>query len=225
MEPPNPLQIRRVTRSKNEAQAAYNRLSGIYDWLAGSSETPLMMLGLEMLAAGAGDSILEIGSGTGNALLELANKVGESGIVHGVDLSPGMLQQASERLLHEGTSGRVILVEADGALLPYSSESFSAIFMSFTLELFDTPEIPLVLAECRRVLKPGGRLGVVAMHKTEPPGRVVRLYEWFHDHFPAYADCRPIDSLVLLEAAGFSMVKHEAKSMWGLPVELTVAKK
>ncbi len=194
------MQIRRVTRSKSEARVAYDRLSLIYDWLTGTSETPLMQLGLDILAVGKGESVLEIGSGTGKALVELVNQVGEFGCVYGIDLSHGMLRQARGRLLRMGKLHQVSLLQGDGVRLPYQSESFNSIFVSFTLELFDTPEIPLVLAECRRALKPGGRLGVVAMHKTEPPGLVVRLYEWFHDHFPAYADCRPIDAAAKIQS-------------------------
>ena len=58
------------------------------------------------------------------------------------------------------------------------------IFMSFTLELFDTPDIPRVLAECNRVLKPGGRLVVVGMSKEGPQGLLIRAFEWTHQHFP-----------------------------------------
>ncbi len=219
------MQITRVNRSKTAAKKAYDRLSGVYDLLAGSSETQFTRQGMEMLAVELEETVLEIGSGTGRALLEFCALVGDSGNVYGIDLSPGMLQKARNRLERSGASTHVSLLEGDGAHLPYQSGSFSAVFISFTLELFDTPEIPLVLAECQRVLKPGGRLGVVAMLKTTSPSFIVRLYEWFHAHLPTYVDCRPINAHEMIQAAGFSSVKQGVRSMWGLPVELVVARK
>jgi len=220
------LQISRVKRSRNAAKGAYDRLSHIYDWLAGSSETQYIHLGLEMLAINAGETILEIGSGTGKALVELCHQVGESsGQVHALDLSRGMLQKSQERMVSAGMQQRVNLLEGDGVNLPYKSGSYSAVFICFTLELFDTPEIPLVLEECRRVLAKDGRLGVVAILKTEQPGTIVRLYEWFHDRLPTYVDCRPIDGYRMIQAAGFRLEKRQMKSMWGLPVELVIASK
>lgn len=145
--------------------------------------------------------------------------------MNGIDLSQGMLRQARTRLAKAGMQNRVTLLEGDGARLPYQNASFKAVFISFTLELFDTPEIPLVLTECRRILVPGGRLGVVSMLKTAHPGWIVRLYEWFHDHLPAYIDCRPIDAHTLIQAAGFRIDQLQTRNMWGLPVELALAKK
>jgi demethylmenaquinone methyltransferase/2-methoxy-6-polyprenyl-1,4-benzoquinol methylase len=121
---------------------------------------------------------------------------------------------------------RVDLYLGDAANLEFlESGSLDGVFMSFTLELFDTPEIPCILKECRRVLKPGGRLTIVSMTKTDPPGISVRLYEWFHEHLPDYADCRPILARRSIEQCGFTIEDIGVSYMWGLPVETVLARK
>jgi ubiquinone/menaquinone biosynthesis C-methylase UbiE len=216
-------EISRVSRTKDEAKAAYDRMSRWYDVLAGSSEQKFVRLGLEKLAAAEGEVVLEIGFGTGHALMALAQAVGESGKVWGIDISEGMRNLAQEAIEKAGVAERVEMRIGDAAQLPFEDEFFDAIFMSFTLELFDTPEIPVVLAQCRRVLRSGGRLAVVAMSKQGDGGSMLRLYEWAHERMPKYVDCRPIYAQQSLEEAGFEVVGAVMKSMWGLPVEIIVA--
>jgi demethylmenaquinone methyltransferase/2-methoxy-6-polyprenyl-1,4-benzoquinol methylase len=96
--------------------------------------------------------------------------------------------------------------------------------MSFTLELFDTPEISKVLSQCRRSLRPGGRLVVVTLIKTEQPNFAERTYEWFHAKMPVSVDCRPIPAQAALEEADFEITNMIKEKMWGLPVEILVAK-
>lgn len=218
--------IRRVNRSKEDARASYNRLSRWYDVIAGSTEKKYRDWGLEKLSAQAGEKILEIGFGTGHCLVSLAQAVGPTGGVIGLDISDGMLAIARDRLQKEGLSERVDLHLGDAAKLGFiNTGTLDGVFMSFTLELFDNPEIPRVLQECHRILKPGGRLAVVSMTKTDPPGVAVRMYEWFHDYMPNYADCRPIFARQAIEQGGFTIQSVSLSSMWGLPVEVVLGVK
>jgi len=215
--------VTRVERSKESAKAAYDGLSKWYDLLAGSSEKKFAEFGLQKLDAKAGEKILEIGFGTGNSLVSLVGCVGATGKVYGVDLSTGMFRVAQNKLKKNGILGRVELQCADAMHLPYPDNLLDAVFMSFVLELFDTPELPLVLHECKRVLQSNGRIGVVALSKQDKLS--VRLYEWFHMHFPAYVDCRPIFTREMVEQAGFQTMDATEMVMWGLPVEIVIAKK
>lgn len=218
-------QISRVTRSKAVAKASYDRLSQWYDLIAGWSERKAVECGLKQLHALEGETVLEIGYGTGRSIVALGQTVGEMGRVHGIDLSEGMHKIAAARVERAGLSKRVDLRCGDAAKLPYKAGSFDAVFMSFTLELFDTPEIPIVLHECRRVLRRGGRIAVVAMLKKTERGAMVRLYECAHEKIPKVVDCRPIYADQALAEAGFQVTQRNEMRMWGLPISVALAKK
>ena len=214
--------ISRVTRSKAAAKASYDQLSRWYDLLAGRFERNYQDAGLQQLGVKQGERILEIGFGTGYALVALARSVGSSGKVAGIDLSEGMCRVAKARVDNAHLSKRAELTCGDAARLPYVAQSFDAVYISFTLELFDTPEIPLVLHECSRVLRDGGRLGVIAMSKRGKATVMTRLYAWAHRYFPRYVDCRPIFVRQALEDAGFHVGDVTALSMWGFPVDIVM---
>ncbi|MEP7338094.1 MAG: class I SAM-dependent methyltransferase [Acidobacteriota bacterium] len=218
-------EIERVTRTRREAKSHYDQLSGWYDLLTDRSERKSRNLGLKLLRASEGERALVIGFGTGHGVLSLAQSVGKTGKVFGIDLSEGMLEVARERVLEAGLAGRVELQCGDATALPFVAEFFDAVFMSFTLELFDTPEIPVVLQQCRRVLKVGGRICVVAMSKQGKERLMVRLYEWAHRRMPGYVDCRPIFVQEAIERAGFQVVEIINHSIWGLLVEIVKADK
>jgi ubiquinone/menaquinone biosynthesis C-methylase UbiE len=215
--------ISRVTRSKVEARDSYNSMSRWYDLLAGLGERKHRERGLQMLAAKTGETALEIGFGTGHGIVALARSVGQSGQVYGIDISDGMLDVTRARVAESRLSTTVNLKRGDAMELPYESGVFDALFASFTLELFDTPEIPIVLQQCRRVLRRGGRICVVAMAKREANSAVVRIYEWAHEKFPRTVDCRPIFAQKALEDAGFQVIGVVEESMLGLPVDVILA--
>lgn len=182
-------------------------------------------IGLKNLAVKEGENVLEIGFGTGDALINLSQSVGDSGKVYGIDISEGMLEVTKSKLEKEGLLERTRLVLGDAFKLPFDDEFFDVLFMSFTLELFDTPEIPELLAECKRVLKIGGRIGVVAISEKDVDNVMTKLYKWAHMKFPSYVDCRPIYTKQELEKSGFTIMRLDDFSMWELPVDVVVAKK
>ncbi len=206
--------VLRVLQTKEETKAFYNKIAKVYDALAEHSEAVVRRAGLEMLNTQKGQQVLEIGFGTGHSLIELARSVGPSGKVFGIDLSEKMVEVSQKRVDEEGLDERIELSCGDALHLPYESESLDGIFMSFTLELFDTPEIPLVLAECKRVLKPGGRIVIIGMSRVLPEGLVMEIFEWTHRHFPNYLDCRPILVRQALEDSGFQICDSRIMKMW-----------
>jgi ubiquinone/menaquinone biosynthesis C-methylase UbiE len=213
-----------MSLSRAETKALYDKICNVYDLLSDHTEKPVREAGLRMLAPQTGEVALEIGFGTGHALVWLARAVGPSGKVHGIDLSGGMLAVAEALVRQEGFADRVELRTGDATELPYPAESMDAVFMSFTLELFDDPEIPLVLAQSRRVLKTGGRLVVVGMSKEGAHGPVYEAYEWTHRHFPNFVDCRPIFVSQAVAAAGFQVTEKQNVQIW-VPMEIVRASK
>jgi len=216
-----PEDFSRVNRPLAKAGKYYSRLAPWYDFLA-SSEKKYVRQGLELLDPQPGQQILEIGFGTGYAQEHLISTL-KDGFSAAVDLSPGMAYQAQRKLRLAGLLDRSGLTISDSLPLPFPTNTFDSLFSSFTLELFDTPKIPILLGECRRVLRPEGSLVVVSLSKDQPLGIMGKLYESFHDRFPALADCRPIPLCRLLAENGFTVINSENDRIWGLPVTVAAS--
>jgi ubiquinone/menaquinone biosynthesis C-methylase UbiE len=215
--------IERVPRTEQEAATSYTRLSKWYDRLGGSEE-PHIVEGLRLLDVQPGERVLEVGFGTGRSLIATAQAVGSTGQVFGIDLSSGMIAVAREQVRKDAAPG-VMLHCGSAVHLPYATASFDAVFSSFMLDLIDTPDIPLVLGEMQRVLKPGGRVGLVSMSKACAGNVVVKVYERLHRWLPKVIDCRPIYLQHAVESAGLHCEAHQTRSMWGIPVEVVIARR
>lgn len=212
-----------VPRTKGEAKQFYDRISRFYDCLIGAIEKKYTGMALERLSVKGGETVLEIGFGSGRCLRRIAQSVGQSGKAYGIDISSGMLEVTKRRLEKTRLMDRVELYCGDAASLPYADNTFDAVFMSFTLELFDTPEIPKVLGEVKRVLRPRGKLGVASMSKENREFTLLRLYEWAHEKWPKYVDCRPIYVEQSLKDAGYQIKSKEKVRLFGLPGEIVIA--
>jgi ubiquinone/menaquinone biosynthesis C-methylase UbiE len=216
----------RTSQDIDAARALYTRISSIYDTVSDRAERRVRALGLSLLEARSGERILEIGFGTGSSLVALAESVGASGHVFGIDISPGMKDVAAARIRSANQVAKISLTLAAIPPIPFIDATLDAVFMAFTLELFPEDTIPIVLTEVRRTLSAGGRLSIVSMMlgtEEQRQGVSERLYVWTHRHFPHIVDCRPIDLERRLTEAGFAIARIERLGMWGLPVAAVLA--
>jgi demethylmenaquinone methyltransferase/2-methoxy-6-polyprenyl-1,4-benzoquinol methylase len=205
-----------------DTRAFYDRISGVYDFLADRSEGACRDHLLSTFAATRGECILEVGCGTGHALQSLSRAVGAGGRVYGLEISPGMLAESRQKLRD---SSNALPILCDARALCFPAGCLDGVFMSFTLELFETQDVPTVLAEAYRVLEDGGRLGLVSMTDDVEPNRAESIYLWMHRHFPLFVDCRPIAAAALVRLAGFEIVSIDTMSVWGLAVACLLARK
>ena len=94
----------------------YDRISGAYDVVADASERACRDEGLRTLGIVAGEHVLELGFGTGHALVMLARSVGPRGSVCGVDISEGMSGMGRKTVQASGM-GNVALTIGDARAL------------------------------------------------------------------------------------------------------------
>lgn len=109
-----------------------------------------------------GASVLELGAGTGELALRLADAVGPSGRVHATDAAAGMVELIARttRSRPQVTTG---VVDATDTGLP--AAAYDAVVFRMGLMLLEQPE--QALTECRRVLRPGGRLALAVWDAPE----------------------------------------------------------
>jgi SAM-dependent methyltransferase len=102
------------------------------------------------------ETVLDIGTGTGQYLAPLRERVPRGRIIAG-DLAWGMLRDLRAR----GVPGDACLLNADAEVLPLADESCDAIIASYVM--FFVPDIPRAVAELHRILRPGGILLAVTL--------------------------------------------------------------
>ncbi len=115
-------------------------------------------LAMDRLDLRGGERVLDVGCGCGDSTLELADRVGATGHVRGVDISAPMLARARERAAAAGL-GQVELLQADAQEHAFPSATADAVFSRFGVMFFATPEA--AFRNLAGALRPGGRLAFV----------------------------------------------------------------
>jgi SAM-dependent methyltransferase len=145
---------------------------------------PFGLEAIERSGASHGKHVLDVGCGCGQTSLQLAERVGESGSVLGVDISRPMLARARERAQEQGVA-QVRFAEGDAQTVAFEPGSVDLVFSRFGVMFFADPVA--AFRNLRRAVRPGGRLtflcwqgiernpfmavpyGAVAQHVTLPP--------------------------------------------------------
>jgi tocopherol O-methyltransferase len=110
--------------------------------------------------------VVDVGCGIGGSAFHLAHKFGAR--VDGITLSPRQCARAQERATERGVADTVRFQVADALEMPFPDASFDLVWSCESGE--HMPDKARFVAECVRVLKPGGRLIIVTWcHREAPP--------------------------------------------------------
>ncbi len=149
--------------SKDSIRDLYRKRAGAYDfsanlyYLLGFREAHYRKQAVAALNLKPGDSVVEIGCGTGLNFKYLQQAMGDSGRIIGVDLTNAMLQQAEARI-EKHHWHNVELVQGDAARYDFP-DNIQGVISSFALTL--VPEFESVIQQAYQALAPGGHLVIL----------------------------------------------------------------
>jgi demethylmenaquinone methyltransferase/2-methoxy-6-polyprenyl-1,4-benzoquinol methylase len=215
--------VLRAAAGLTRAVPRYERLAGLYglNALLGAAVAREAVARADLRP---GQTVLELGVGTGRDLGWLAARVAPGGRAVGVDLAAAMARRAARRVGRAGHPAAVL--RADARRLPCRDEAADVVFGARLLDLLDERDIAAVLAEAYRVLRPGGRLVLVNMSK---PGEALTWFERCYRALPAVGGwlfvSRPVLAAPLLASRGFVAIGRVYRRGVPLGSEIVTARK
>lgn len=197
--------------SPQTVKKAYNRRSWIYSKTVAPMEWAYHFMAIEQANILPGEKVLEVAVGPGLTAVELARRVGKDTTLYGMDISSGMLQLTEQRLRSNGFS-QFQLKEGRAQQIPFEANAFDLLYNGYMLDLIPEIEMPGILAEFWRVLRPGGRMVLLNMSKPDQKTVVFRekLYQMLPPSLVLYlmGGCRPVFMENAVKNAGFSRVQR-----------------
>jgi demethylmenaquinone methyltransferase/2-methoxy-6-polyprenyl-1,4-benzoquinol methylase len=215
------------TLSHAEAQRFYDRLGSVQDW-QWPFEQPAREKMVEQMALGDAAAVFELGCGTGRFAKDLLERhLPIEARYLAVDVSDTMLRLSRRSLERFGprvevrpSGGSLRFVAADGG--------FDRWISTYVLDLLSESDIALALSEAQRLLKPGGRIGLVSLtHGATPLAqRIERIWLALHRRAPAWTGgCRPLALASHLDPDAWAVRHHEVVTSLGISSEVVVAER
>lgn len=149
-----------------------------------------------------GEICVDLGSGRGNDVIKLADEVGDSGYVYGIDISEGMIAKAQANIQKFDVKNAEI-VKAELEKLPLKENGVDLIISNCTIN--HAIDKQAVWQEVYRILRPGGRFVVSDIYATTP------IADEYRNDPEAIAECwagavTRAEYLIMLEDAGFNNI-------------------
>ena len=148
----------------------YDKIAKAYDWTFGPTLHAGRLTAIQRMGIQPGDSVLEVGVGTGINL----GLYPKDCTVTGIDFSDKMLEIARERVERKGIKNARLL-QMDGADLKFADNSFDVVYAPYVISV--VPDPVKVAREMRRVCRPGGRI-IILNHFLSPNPIMSRVERW-----------------------------------------------
>ena len=161
---------RYVARMFGNISRRYDRLNTI---MSGGRHHAWRRMATDMAVSGAEGPALDVATGTGDFALELVSRPEVSRVI-GLDLTPEMLPLALEKTRGRQMTDRTGYAVADAHELPLPDDHFICATVGFGVRNF--VDLPRALKEIVRVLRPGGRLVILEIVRTEGMGLVGKVF-------------------------------------------------
>lgn len=206
--------------SQGHISDLYRKIAPRYDLWARMTESKARDRCLEIAAIQDGESVLEVAVGTGLAF-ERILKANPSGRNEGIDLTEAMLNRAEKRAASAGFKSYRLTV-GDAYNLDFPDNDFDVLINNYMFDLLPEDDFQIVLAEFRRVLRPGGRLVLVNM--TKGKRWYNSIWEWVYRMNPAWlGGCRGVQVSPFLGQIGFVTLSRQYISQMTFPSEVICA--
>jgi ubiquinone/menaquinone biosynthesis C-methylase UbiE len=202
---------------QDQVADVYRRIAPVYDLWARLTESKARDLCIEAAAVRDGESLLEVAVGTGLAFEKLI-RANPSGRNEGIDLTAAMLARAEKRADRSGIRNYCLRI-GNALQLDYPDNEFDVLVNNYMFDLLPESDFEPVLAEFRRVLRPGGRLVLVNM--TEGEHWYNGLWAWVYSKNPAWlGGCRGVQLSRSLAECGYANIQRQYVSQMTFPSEV-----